>query len=163
MTRIRFKGFGSSPSQPRFGTPLERHKFGPVTRTCQCKSEDVRPRACDPGASRRMGTVIFLPGLSSQTAEQTPRQTRTYAIRGRLSAGVRRAAADARDATGVAREVSHARRSTLHPPVMTGNRACRRPISEPKRQGQQRLPEFRVDRVIDLAGRPEHHIGVIFG
>src|SRR5208283_4402586 len=73
--------------------------------TCQCKSEDVRPRACDTGASRRMGTVIFLPGLSSQTAEQTPRQTRTYAIRGRLSAGVRRAAADARDATGVAREV----------------------------------------------------------
>jgi hypothetical protein len=25
MTRIRFKGFGVSPSQPRFGTPLEQN------------------------------------------------------------------------------------------------------------------------------------------
>jgi hypothetical protein len=35
MTRIRFKGFGLSPSQPRFGTPLEQHQCGPADSGCQ--------------------------------------------------------------------------------------------------------------------------------
>ena len=35
MTRIRFKGFGLSPSQPRFGAPLEQHQCGPADSGCQ--------------------------------------------------------------------------------------------------------------------------------
>src|ERR1700722_9063160 len=94
MTRIRFKGFGLSPSQPRVGTPLEHNECGPHGSVCQL-------------ARKRGWLAAFAVSLSCRVLR---RPTRSKARPGaRLHAYVRRSAPqDGRDRERVLSRPLHA-------------------------------------------------------
>ena len=58
MTRIRFKGFGVSPSQPRSGTPLEQAEY-------------LGPTASDVKFNPRNGNFSLLIQLAEPTTQAT--------------------------------------------------------------------------------------------
>ena len=86
MTRIRFKGFGLSPSQPRFGTPLEQHQCGPPDPGCQ-QGPTARPLFAATLAGRcKTEALEDLADLSLRRYPHDVLLARVWALRDNLTA-----------------------------------------------------------------------------